>query len=86
MVLLQKNGALRQGQLVCWPRSDYLASSREICIGDIGGTPLYVLASELALLERAQLVVDAGPGTGGWFAMQRKLGICFFTRTRRMPS
>lgn len=46
-------------------------------IGQLGGATLHVRKSEIESLRQRQLVADAGPGSGGLFAMERRLGVRF---------
>lgn len=63
-----------------------MPSSNELIIASFGNATLYVRKDDIESLRQRQLVVDAGHGNGGLFSMERRLGVRFFTRLRKVPN
>ena len=85
VILYQARGCFARTDLICFPKREFLPSSIEVKVGEIAGAAFYIRRTELDILGRHQLVVDAGPGSGGLFSMERRLGVRFLTRLRRIP-
>lgn len=85
LILYPTKGCFDRTDLACFPQREFLPSSGELRIGEISGASFYIREADLAYLGHRQLVVDAGPGSGGLFAMERRLGVRFFTRLRKVP-
>lgn len=84
LVLYQAKGCFGRSELSCFPSKEFLPGSTELKVAEIAGAAIYIRQTDLDSMRRAQLVVDAGPGSGGLFAMERRLGVRFFTRLRRL--
>lgn len=83
VILYQAKGCYGAVDLMCFPLREFLPSSREVKVAEISGASFYVRQVDLDTLIHHQLVVDAGPGSGGLFSMERILGVRFFTRVRK---
>ncbi|MBP0620840.1 DUF779 domain-containing protein [Cupriavidus sp. LEh25] len=53
---------------MCFSVREFLPSSREVKVAEISGASVYIRHSDLDTLTHHQLVVDAGPGSGGRFS------------------
>ena len=54
----------------------------DIKLGEIGGVPFYMSESQFAYWEHTHLMIDAIPGSGGMFSLERPTGLRFLTRSR----
>jgi len=84
VILCQAKGAFGSTNLECFPSREFLPSSNELMVANFGSATLYVRKDDIESLRQRQLVVDAGPGSGGLFAMERRLGVRFFARLRKL--
>lgn len=84
IVLYQAKGCFGTVDLMCFPTRPFSPSSREVKVAEISGASFYVRQADLETLNSHQLVIDAGPGSGGLFSMERRLGVRFFTRLRKV--
>lgn len=83
LVLYQPKGCVGRTGLACFPIRDFLPSGNELKIAEIGGAGFYIRHDDLSDLRTKQIVVDAGPGSGGLFLLERRLGVRFFARLRK---
>lgn len=87
LVLYQPKGCIGRTGLACFPVREFLPGANELKIAEIAGAAFYIRHDDVCNVEQKQIVVDAGPGSGGLFALERRLGIRFFARVRRiMPA
>lgn len=85
VVLYQGKGSFASKSLDCFPSREFLPSSNELMAANFGNAALYVRKDDIESLRRRQLVVDVGHGSGGLFSMERRLGVRFYTRLRKLP-
>lgn len=84
LVLYQPKGCVGRTGLACFPIREFLPGANELKIAEIAGAAFYIRRDDLRDLQTKQIVVDAGPGSGGLFALERRLGVRFFARLRRV--
>jgi uncharacterized protein (DUF779 family) len=68
--------------LVCLPATELRLGSRDVLMGDIQGTPFYMMTSEIKYWRDSQLIVDVAPGVGVGFSLEGPEGVHFTVRKR----
>jgi uncharacterized protein (DUF779 family) len=51
-------------------------------LGEIGGAPFYMSASQFEYWKHTKLIIDVVPGRGGMFSLENGEGVRFLTRSR----
>ena len=89
--LKQKHGALLFHQSggccdgsapMCFPANEFMVGDIDVKLGEIGGVPFYMSQSQFGYWEHTHLIIDAIPGSGGMFSLERPTGLRFLTRSR----
>jgi uncharacterized protein len=82
-LLFHQSGGCCDGSApMCYPRGEFRIGSRDVLLGEIGGTPFYIGAEQFELWRHTQLLIDVVPGRGGGFSVEAPLGVRFLTRSR----
>lgn len=89
--LKQKHGALLFHQSggccdgsapMCFPANEFMVGDIDVKLGEIGDVPFYMSQSQFGYWEHTHLIIDAIPGSGGMFSLERPTGLRFLTRSR----
>ena len=67
---------------MCFSADEFLLGDVDVKLGEIGGVPFYMSESQFAYWEHTHLIIDAIPGNGGMFSLERPTGLRFLTRSR----
>ncbi len=67
---------------MCYPAGEFRLGSRDVHLGDVAGTPVYIGGQQYQLWRHTQLVIDVVPGRGSGFSLEAPLGVRFLTRSR----
>jgi hypothetical protein len=82
-VLFHQSGGCCDGSSpMCYPQGDFIVGDNDVCLGEIGGTPVYISASQFAAWSHTQLIIDVVPGRGGMFSLENGSEQRFLTRSR----
>jgi uncharacterized protein (DUF779 family) len=82
-LLFHQSGGCCDGSApMCFPRGEFRIGSRDVLLGEIGGTPFYIGGEQFELWRHTQLLIDVVPGRGGGFSVEAPLGVRFLTRSR----
>ena len=82
-VLFHQSGGCCDGSSpMCYPRSDYLVGDADVHLGEIGGAPVFISASQFDYWKHTQLIIDVVPGRGGMFSLENGREVRFHTRSR----
>lgn len=82
-LLFHQSGGCCEGSApMCFPRGEFLVGGGDVKLGEIGGVPFYMSASQFAYWAHTHLTIDAIPGNGGMFSLERPTGLRFLTRSR----
>jgi uncharacterized protein (DUF779 family) len=82
-VLFHQSGGCCDGSSpMCYPQSDFMIGDRDVRLGEIGGAPVYISASQFALWRHTQLIIDVVAGRGGMFSLDNGTEKRFLTRSR----
>lgn len=71
----------QRGQLLSTP-TDLTIGAYDVHLGDIGGVPFYISASQYEYWKHTQLIIDVTDGHGGTFSLEGSTGKAFLTRSR----
>jgi hypothetical protein len=78
----QSGGCCDGSSPMCYPRGEFIVGQRDVCLGEIAGTPFYIGSQQFELWRHTQLLIDVVPGRGGGFSLEAPLGVRFLTRSR----
>ncbi|CAG4892322.1 DUF779 domain-containing protein [Paraburkholderia saeva] len=82
-ILFHQSGGCCDGSApMCFPASEFLVGSSDVRLGEIAGVPFYMSESQFEYWQHTQLIIDAIPGNGGMFSLERPTGLRFLTRSR----
>ncbi|MCE4373196.1 DUF779 domain-containing protein [Xanthomonas hortorum] len=82
-VLFHQSGGCCDGSSpMCFPVGDFIVGDRDMLLGEIGGAPFYISASQFEYWKHTQLIIDVVPGRGGMFSLENGEGVRFLVRSR----
>ena len=82
-LLFHQSGGCCDGSApMCFPESEFIVGRADVLLGAIGGAPFYMTEAQFEYWQHTQLVIDAVPGNGGMFSLERPTGLRFLTRSR----
>jgi len=81
-VLFHQSGGCCDGSSpMCYPRGDYIVGDRDVLLGAIGETPVYISESQYEVWKHTDLILDVVPGRGGMFSLDNGREKRFLTRS-----
>jgi uncharacterized protein (DUF779 family) len=78
----QSGGCCDGSAPMCFALGELLVGQSDVLLGEIAGTPFYMGDAQFAYWEHTHLIIDAVPGNGGMFSLERPTGMRFLTRSR----
>ena len=78
----QSGGCCDGSAPMCFALGEFQTGDADLCLGEIAGAPFYMSRSQFAYWEHTHLIIDAVPGNGGMFSLERPTGLRFLTRSR----
>lgn len=78
----QSGGCCDGSSPMCYPADDYIVGDHDIKLGEIGGVPVYISASQFEVWRHTQLIIDVVPGRGGMFSLDNGRERRFLTRSK----
>jgi uncharacterized protein (DUF779 family) len=78
----QSGGCCDGSAPMCFARGEFLVGDSDRLLGEIGGVPFYISASQYEYWCHTQLVIDVVAGRGGMFSLEGPEGLRFLTRSR----
>ncbi len=78
----QSGGCCDGSSPMCFPRDEFLVGNSDVKLGEIGGVPFYMSASQFEYWQHTHLIIDVVPGRGGMFSLEGPEGLRFLTRSR----
>jgi len=78
----QSGGCCDGSSPMCYPRDEFLVGGADVMLGEIGGAPFYMSASQFEYWQHTHLIIDVVPGRGGMFSLEGPEGLRFLTRSR----
>ncbi len=81
-VLFHQSGGCCDGSSpMCYPRGDFIVGDRDVLLGTIGDTPVYISESQFEVWKHTDLILDVVPGRGGMFSLDNGREKRFLTRS-----
>lgn len=69
-VLFHQSGGCCDGSSpMCYPEGDFRIGARDVRLGQVGGAPFYISASQYEVWKHTRLTLDVVPGRGGMFSL-----------------
>ncbi|NLP61114.1 DUF779 domain-containing protein [Paraburkholderia sacchari] len=82
-LLFHQSGGCCDGSApMCFPAGEFMVGGADVQLGEIGGMPFYMTEAQFEYWQHTQLIIDAVPGNGGMFSLERPTGLRFLTRSR----
>ncbi len=82
-ILFHQSGGCCDGSSpMCYPADDYIVGDHDVKLGEIGGVPVYISASQFEVWKHTQLIIDVVPGRGGMFSLDNGRERRFLTRSK----
>jgi uncharacterized protein len=82
-ILFHQSGGCCDGSApMCFPVQEFMVGGSDVKLGEIGQVPFYMTESQFEYWQHTQLIIDAVPGNGGMFSLERPSGLRFLTRSR----
>jgi len=78
----QSGGCCDGSSPMCYPRNEFRIGQRDVLLGHVDGTPVYIGGQQYDIWQHTQLLIDVVPGRGGGFSLEAPLGVRFLTRSR----
>ena len=78
----QSGGCCDNSAANCYLQTDLTIGAYDVHLGDIGGVPFYISASQYEYWKHTQLIIDVIEGTGGTFSLEGNTGKDFHARSR----
>ncbi|MED5371399.1 MAG: DUF779 domain-containing protein [Myxococcota bacterium] len=77
----QSGGCCDGSAPMCYPQGDFILSPRDVLLGEIEGTPVYIDKTQWATWSHTTLTIDLVPGRGAGFSLEAPHGVRFITRS-----
>ena len=82
-LLFHQSGGCCDGSApMCYPRGDFKVGGQDVQLGEIGGMPFYMSASQFEYWQHTHLIIDVVKGRGSGFSLEAPEGVRFLTRSR----
>jgi len=78
----QSGGCCDGSAPMCFALGEFFVGDSDVKLGAIGGAPFYMSRAQFEYWEHTHLIIDAVPGNGGMFSLERPTGLRFLTRSR----
>ena len=78
----QSGGCCDNSAANCYLPTDLTIGAYDVHLGDIGGVPFYISASQYEYWKHTQHIIDVIDGHGGTFSLEGSTGKAFHTRSR----
>jgi hypothetical protein len=78
----QSGGCCDGSAPMCFPDGEFYLGGADVKLGEVGGVSFYMSKSQFEYWEHTHLTLDAIPGNGGQFSLERPTGLRFFIRSR----
>ena len=78
----QSGGCCDGSSPMCYPDGEFLVGDRDVLLGVVADTPVWISGPQFDAWKHTQLVIDAVPGRGGGFSLEAPEGMRFLSRGR----
>lgn len=77
----QSGGCCDGSSPMCYAQGDFLLGDQDVLLGEIGGAPFYISATQYEAWKHTDLIIDVVPGRGGMFSLDNGREVRFLTRS-----
>jgi uncharacterized protein (DUF779 family) len=82
-VLFHQSGGCCDGSSpMCFPLGEFRIGASDVYLGDVGGAPFHMGASQFEYWSHTHLTLDVVPGRGSGFSLEAPEGVRFLIRSR----
>ncbi|MGD9783284.1 MAG: DUF779 domain-containing protein [Hyphomicrobiaceae bacterium] len=82
-LLFHQSGGCCDGSApMCYPAGEFRIGGQDVLLGEIGGMPFYMSASQFEYWQHTRLIIDVVKGRGSGFSLEAPEGVRFITRSR----
>jgi uncharacterized protein (DUF779 family) len=82
-LLFHQSGGCCDGSApMCYPRGDFKIGQRDVFLGEVEDTPVYIGGQQYEKWKHTHLTLDVVPGRGAGFSLEAPEGVRFLTRSR----
>lgn len=82
-LLFHQSGGCCDGSApMCYPAGEFRIGGQDVKLGEIGGMPFYMSASQFEYWQHTHLIIDVVKGRGSGFSLEAPEGVRFLTRSR----
>ncbi len=78
----QSGGCCDGSSPMCYPAGEFIVGDRDILLGELDGTPVWISGPQFEAWKHTQLTIDVVPGRGGGFSLEAPEGVRFLIRGR----
>jgi uncharacterized protein (DUF779 family) len=78
----QSSGCCDGSAPMCYPAGEFHIGGQDMKLGEIGGMPFYMSASQFEYWRHTHLIIDVVKGRGSGFSLEAPEGVRFLTRSR----
>jgi len=78
----QSGGCCDGSSPMCYPAGEFIVGDRDVLLGVLEGTPVWISGPQFETWKHTQLVIDVVPGRGGGFSLEAPVGLRFLSRGR----
>jgi uncharacterized protein (DUF779 family) len=78
----QSGGCCDGSSPMCYPDGEFIVGDRDVLLGMLDETPVWISGPQFEAWEHTQLVIDVVPGRGGGFSLEAPEGMRFLSRGR----
>lgn len=78
----QSGGCCDGSSPMCYPDGEFLVGDRDVLLGILENTPVWISGPQFGAWKHTQLVIDVVPGRGGGFSLEAPEGLRFLSRGR----
>ncbi|RTL56046.1 MAG: DUF779 domain-containing protein [Rhodocyclaceae bacterium] len=82
LMFFQSGGCCDGSSPMCHPEGEFIVGPSDLLLGEIGGCPFHITASQYEYWQHTQLIIDVTAGTGNGFSLEGPEGWTFLTRSR----
>ena len=82
LFFFQSGGCCDNSAPNCYKQGELTIGAYDIHLGDIGGLPFYIAASQYEYWKHTQVIIDVVPGDGANFSLESTTGKAFIARSR----
>ena len=82
LLIHQSGGCCDGSSPMCYPRREFKVGARDVYLGEIAGTPVFIGSQQFEYWAHTHLTIDVVPVRGSGFSLEAPEGVRFLTRSR----